>query len=1020
MSALSTLEQSLAAADSRWELFAEQMPAAGWTTDRALRLTSTYGVALSGIGEDQLGRTIEEILADERGPAVAAHDRSLDGGRGHYVHVVEGREFAVATGPLRQRSGEISGVVALARDVTVERQRERWTAGRHEVLELIASDRPLPEIFDRLARAYREAHPRSRPAVLMLEDERLLVVGPRSELLSENEYFDLETHGPCCAAALGREHVAAAWSESDGSSCAAAAIVVNGGRPLGVFACQYEQPNDISEREEYDRPAAAGLAALAVARSHDHRDLRRSEERADSLFDDAHDMISLVAPDGRLLSANRALARTLGYSSEALLGMTVAELLPRSSRVKAAILARRLAVGGAVGISQLELLTQSGDIVSVEVSMQIVSEEGVVVATQVFARDVTERQQAEEALRVSEERLALAVDATNDGVWDWEIVSKLCYYSPLWKAMLGYTPEELRDAPETFIDLLHPEDREGTLDAYEAFAAGSSRNGDPESFERHYRLRHRSGSYRWILSRGTGVEDAEGRRVRFVGAHRDVTDKRELADEVAAGELSRDVVSRLGVGIQVYELVDSADAASLALVEANACAARFPTVAGTDLVEAYRKVALGGDALDLDDLALEDGHPEGGVFSVRAFPLPNRRVGVTFTNVTAARALEGELRQAHKMEAVGRLAGGVAHDFNNLLTAMSGYTAFAQGRVAEHDDDLRSDLSQVQEACERARALTQQLLGFSRRQVLQPQAVDVNEIILDTARLLTRLIGEDIELVTELDPGSKTVRADRGQIEQVLMNLALNARDAMPRGGLLRLQTENANLSGGKLPGGRAVAPGFYVRIGVEDNGCGMDAQTLERIFEPFFTTKELGAGTGLGLATVQGVIEQSGGYVSVDSTPGQSTTFDLYLPMVTDEALPKPHPALDAVGGQERILLVEDDHSVRTLVERMLEAQGYAVTAFAAPAAALARAATHEFDLLLTDVVMPGMTGRELVDGIRECQPHIRVLYVSGYAEDVVLARGVSNDESGFLQKPFTLSELSAKLRLALDATAS
>ncbi|MDX6503620.1 MAG: hypothetical protein QOE29_745, partial [Gaiellaceae bacterium] len=999
-----------------------EMPAAGWTTDRALRLNSTHGVAHPGLGEAQHGRTIDEILADERGPAVAAHDRSLDGGRGQYVHVVEGREFAVVTGPLRQRSGEISGVVALARDVTVERQRERWTAGRHEVLELIASDRPLPEIFDRLARAYREAYPRSRPAVLMLEDERLLVVGPRSELLTEEEYFDLETHGPCCAAALGREHVAAAWSESDGSSCAATAIVVNGGRPLGVFACQYEEASDISEREEADRPAAAGLAALALARSHDHRDLRRSEERADSLFEDAHDMISLVAPDGRLLSANRSLARTLGYSSEALLGMTVAELLPRASRVKAAILARRLAVGSAVGISQLEVLTQSGGIVTVEVSMQLVSEDGVVVATQVFARDVTERQQTEEALRVSEERLALAVDATNDGVWDWEIVSKLCYYSPLWKAMLGYSPDELRDEPETFIDLLHPDDREGTLDAYGAFAAGSSRNGDPESFERHYRLKHRSGSYRWILSRGKGVEDAEGRRVRFVGAHRDVTDKRELVDEVAAGELSRDVVSRLDVGIQVYELVDSGDAASsLALVEANACAEGFPSVAGPELVEAYRKVALGGEAFDLDDLVFEDGRSEGGgVFSVRAFPLPNRRVGVTFTNVTAARELEAELRQAHKMEAVGQLAGGVAHDFNNLLTAMSGYTAFAQGHLGEHDDELRSDLSQVQEACERARTLTRQLLGFSRRQMLQPEAVDMNEVIVDTVRLLARLIGEDIELVTELDPGSKTVRADRGQLEQVLMNLALNARDAMPRGGRLRLRTENVNLTGGKLPGGRDVVAGFYVRIGVEDNGCGMDAQTLEHVFEPFFTTKELGAGTGLGLATVQGVIEQSSGYVSVDSSPGQGTTFDVYLPIVSDEALPKPHPALGTVGGQERILLVEDDDSVRALAERMLESQGYAVTAFADPAAALSSAAAHEFDLLLTDVVMPGMTGRELVDGIRECQPHIRVLYVSGYAEDVVLARGVSNDESGFLQKPFTGSELSAKLRLALDATTS
>jgi nitrogen-specific signal transduction histidine kinase len=385
--------------------------------------------------------------------------------------------------------------------------------------------------------------------------------------------------------------------------------------------------------------------------------------------------------------------------------------------------------------------------------------------------------------------------------------------------------------------------------------------------------------------------------------------------------------------------------------------------------------------------------------------------------VTAARELESELRQARKMEAVGQLAGGVAHDINNVLMAISGYTTFALDRVDQDDHGLQADLSEVHAACERASAMTQQLLAFSRRQVLEPRAVDLNDILADTARLLNRLIGEDIELIAELDPCPSTVRADRGQIEQVLMNLALNARDAMPRGGTLRMKTESVDGTGGRLSGVGEVRPGLYVRIGVEDTGCGMDAGTLEHIFEPFFTTKDVGEGTGLGLATMQGIVKQSGGYVGVESRVGTGTAFGVYLPVIVDELAGIPEPVVSPVGGNERVLLVEDDTVVRMVVRRMLESQGYDVSAFADPHAALASAAMHDFDLLVTDIVMPGMTGRELVEQIKAHRPTLRVLYVSGYTDSAVLARGVSTEQNALLQKPFSSAELGSTVRLVLDA---
>jgi signal transduction histidine kinase len=375
----------------------------------------------------------------------------------------------------------------------------------------------------------------------------------------------------------------------------------------------------------------------------------------------------------------------------------------------------------------------------------------------------------------------------------------------------------------------------------------------------------------------------------------------------------------------------------------------------------------------------------------------------------ARRRSEEQLRQSQKMEAVGRLAGGIAHDFNNLLLVINGYSELALARLEDAAAELREPIDEVRAAGERAAALTRQLLAFSRKQVIQPTELDLNAVVAETSKMLGRILGEHLELILDLAPLLDPVRADRGQLEQILMNLTVNARDAMPDGGLLRIATETV-----ALPEGRRVA------LTVSDTGVGMDAETQRSIFEPFFTTKAAGEGTGLGLSTVYGIVEQSHGRLVVESEIGRGTTFTIYLPAATgtaerayEEQDETPVPA--AARGTERILVVEDNAPVRNLVAEALAMEGYDVTAAEDAHEALAIAERNEkLDLLLTDIVMPEMNGRELARRIGERRPGLRVLYTSGYAGE---HREDIDDGHPVIEKPYPLPSLAAKVREILDA---
>ena len=391
-------------------------------------------------------------------------------------------------------------------------------------------------------------------------------------------------------------------------------------------------------------------------------------------------------------------------------------------------------------------------------------------------------------------------------------------------------------------------------------------------------------------------------------------------------------------------------------------------------------------------------------------------------DVTERRALEQQLRQAQKMEAVGRLAGGIAHDFNNLLMVISGYSEFLLERLGA-DPTLRGHAQEIANAAERATSLTRQLLAFSRKQMLAPKIVDLNGVVTENVKMLTRLIGEDIDLVMVPGPDIGAVKADPGQIEQVIMNLAVNARDAMPHGGKLTIETANVTLDANYARFHAPVKPGDYVMLAISDTGMGMDADTQAHIFEPFFTTKGL-KGTGLGLSTVYGIVKQSEGYIWLYSEAGKGTSFKIYLPRfsATGEALAtQPALAADAEQpspGHETILLVEDEENLRRLARQSLETQGYRVIDAPDGAAAIRISQAHKgpIHLLLTDVIMPGMNGRELANQLSPTRPEMRVLYMSGYTENHIGHNGTLDEGITLLQKPFTLPALKAKVREVLD----
>jgi two-component system, cell cycle sensor histidine kinase and response regulator CckA len=599
--------------------------------------------------------------------------------------------------------------------------------------------------------------------------------------------------------------------------------------------------------------------------------------------------------------------------------------------------------------------------------------------------------------------------------------------------ILGYeSPEETTAQPATVFY------REPV--AREAMLARLRVSGSLKNFEE--RLRRKDGSEVWVLETVSLVEGNSEHPEVLEGTLIDISAQKHVEEALRRSEqLHRNIFGFAPIGIYQSRRDGSLITANPKLAEIlgydspeELLRVNFGEVYA-NAAERERLLARHGEAGTAQRIELEWKRKDGtriwvdvNVHSIRderGEPLFEGFVQDTterHRGEDERHALEQQLAQSQKIEAVGQLAGGIAHDFNNLLTAITGYTELLLSSLAA-DDPLRSHAEQVRRSAQRAASLTQQLLAFSRRQVLEPKTLNLNEVISGIEEMLRRLIGEHIELRTRRAPDLWPVRADPGQLEQAIMNLVVNARDAMPGGGRLSIETGNAELDPAYAGAHMPIEPGDYAMVAVTDSGTGMTPEVRGRLFEPFFTTKGQGKGTGLGLSTTYGIVKQSGGYIWCYSEPGKGTTFKIYLPRADVDAVPAPPtspiPAAPLLPVHETILLVEDEPEVRSLVQRLLKMQGYSVVAAANPEEALAiiRDFKGQIDLMVTDVVMPGMSGRQLAERLAKILPNLKVLFVSGYTDDAIVHHGILDPGTAFLQKPFTPQALARKVREVIEA---
>ena len=647
------------------------------------------------------------------------------------------------------------------------------------------------------------------------------------------------------------------------------------------------------------------------------------------------------------------------------------------------------------------------------------------------AVDITARRRAEEVLSASQARLTGILDIAEDGIISMDQNHRINLFNQGAEKIFGYAASEVLGQP---LNLLLPRRFQG---AHRQHVQGFAQSPDT--------ARTMGERLEVFGCRKDGTEfPAEvsisklvlGNEVFFTSIVRDVTERKRVEEILTTSEESyRDLVENARDIIYTHDLtgrftsLNRAGEQLTGYTRQEALTMNFADAVAPEYLELAREMLarkIAGEPATVYELDIVTKDSRRLALEINSRPIcrDGKAVGMqgVARDITERRLLEEQLRQSQKMESVGRLAGGIAHDFNNLLTVITGYSELLLKRFTE-DEDLADKLEEIRKASKRASALTYQLLAFSRKQVLQPKVVDINAIVTEVGKMLQRLIGEDIELVMVLHPGIGRIKADPGQISQIIMNLTVNARDAMPQGGKLSIETTNVDLDQEYVRHHLGAKPGSYVMLALLDTGTGMDAATQQKIFEPFFTTKGTGSGTGLGLATVYGIVKQSGGYITVESEIGLGSTFKIYLPLV--EVNDETESAwLESANGEmpkgtEKILLVEDEQLVRTLTREILEMCGYEVLEArdGVEAISICERVDCVIDLMVTDLIMPQISGREVAEHLSGSRPEMRVLYMSGYTDDAIVRHGLGDGSANFIQKPFTPETLAHKVRQVIDA---
>lgn len=781
--------------------------------------------------------------------------------------------------------------------------------------------------------------------------------------------------------------------------------------------------------------AVAQAVCLAIERYRAESERRESETVFREIVDNANDLIYLIDLEGNFLNINKTCERVTGYTLETLPNKNIAAVVaPEYLEIALHNITLKLSGKATESVYELALLTKDGRRIPVEVSTRIIRRDGKPIAIQGIARDITERKRAEKELYDYQERFVTAFNSSpvpliitklSDGTIIDVNDTALRLHNFTRQELLGKTTSELKlwIKPDNREEVIAELKKKGSLDDFEAVLRGKSGTTRIALISAKLITINNEASILWTAIDITEIKKAEEslreseERYRIVAET--ATDAIITIDQDGKIIFANPAAERI-FGYSVDEMTGNRILMLMPerLRDAHIAGISRYIKTGKRHIS-WEGIEIVGKHKDGHEIPLENSFGEIVKDGKRYFTGIIRDITERKQAEQALHESQERLRQAQKLEAIGRLAGGIAHDFNNILTSIIGYSDISLRRIPK-DDPLHHNLAEIRKSADRAANLTQQLLAYSRKQILQPSLLDLNEIVTDMEKMLHRLIGENVMLDIRLAERPGTIKADRGQIEQVLMNLVVNARDAMPKGGKVFVRTANVEIHEPISFKAFTIPPDKYVLLQVSDTGHGMSEEVKTQLFEPFFTTKAVGKGTGLGLATVYGIIKQSGGYIIVESEMDKGTTFNIYLPLSHEE---KKTADADFIStepkhGVETILLAEDDEIVRNLTQEVLESAGYKVLVSndCDDAIDICKKYEDKIHLLLTDVVMPKISGRELAEQLLLIRPQMKVLYMSGYTDDDIVSHGVLDEGVNLIQKPYTINDLTRKVRELLD----